>query len=168
MFNQNQWHAEKQTFRAITGGAYKLIGPYGTIIQGTTLPLKGTIPLSSPKAGTITSQGLNVLGNGTTFKTDVQEEDYLHANNVVRKVRHVISDTLLVLEQAFPSDISSAHGLRVCRPQVYNAIYAKSTGGTDATALQEVPFADNDTFLNGGAPISYDATAGQIDFTLSQ
>jgi hypothetical protein len=168
MFNQNQWHAEKQTFRAMTGGAYKLLGPYGTIIQGTNFPAKGTIPMSCPKAGTIISTGLYVRGTGTTFKTDVQEEDYIHANNVIRKVRHVISDTLLQLEQAFPSDISTAHGLWICRPQVYNSIYAKSTGDADATALQEVPFAQNDTLVNGGAPISFDATAGQIDFTLSQ
>ena len=80
----------------------------------------------------------------------------------------VISDTLIQLEQAFPSDISTAHGLWVCRPQVYNSIYAKSTGDVDATALQEAPFAQNDTLVNGGAPISFDATAGQIDFTLSQ
>lgn len=168
MFNQNQWHAEKATFRAVTGGAYRLLGPYGTIIAGDTFPAKGTIPLSSPKAGTIVSTGVMVRGTGTSFLTDVQQEDYIHANDVVRKVRHVISDTLLELEGAFPADIASAHGLRVCRPQVYNAIYAKSTGDADATALQEAPFTQNDTLLNGGAPISFDATAGQIDFTLSQ
>lgn len=167
MFNQNEWHAEKAVFRAVTGGAYKLIGPYGTIVQGASLPLKGTIPLSSPKAGTIITQGVMVRGTNTSFKTDVREEDFLHANNVVRKVRHVISDTLLELEQAFPADISSAHGVWVCRPQVYNSIYAKSTGEADATALQEAPFRQNDTYLQGGAPISYDATAGEIDFTLS-
>lgn len=167
MFNQNEWHAEKAVFRAVTGGAYKLLGPYGRIIQGSSFPKKGTIPLSSPKAGTIITTGLMVRGTGTHFLTDVQEEDFIHANNVVRKVRHVITDTLLELEQAFPVDISSAHGLWVCRPQVYNAIYAKSTGGADATALQEVPFAQNDVYNQGGAPISFDATAGQIDFTLS-
>lgn len=168
MFNQNEWHAEKSTFRAITGSAYRLPGPYGTIIYGAVFPAKGTIPLSSPKAGTIISQGAMVRGTGTTFKTDVQEEDYIHANNVVRKVKYVISDTLLELEGGFPTDITSAHGLRVCRPQVYNAIYAKSTGSADATAIREAPFRQNDTFLNGGAPISYDATAGEISFTLSQ
>lgn len=168
MFNQNVWHAEKATFRAVTGGAYKLLGPYGTIISGSNFPAKGTIPLSSPKAGTIISTGVMVRGTGTSFLTDVQQEDYIHANNVIRKVRHVISNELLELEAAFPSNITTAHGLRVCRPQVYNAIYAKSTGDADATALQEAPFAQNDTLLNGGAPISFDATAGQIDFTLSQ
>jgi hypothetical protein len=168
MFNQNQWHAEKATFRAVTGGAYRLLGPYGTIISGSVFPTKGTIPLSSPKAGTILSTGVMVRGTGTSFLTDVQQEDYIHANNVVRKVRHVISNELLELEAAFPANITTAHGLRVCRPQIYNAIYAKSSGAADVTALQEAPFRQTDTFLNGGAPISFDATAGQIDFTLSQ
>jgi hypothetical protein len=168
MFNQNTWHAEKATFRAVTGGAYRLPGPYGTIIYGSIFPTRGTIPVSSPKAGTIISQGAMVRGTGTTFKTDVQEEDYIHANNVVRKVRHVISDTLLELEGGFPTDITSAHGLRICRPQIYNSIYAKSSGSTDVTSLREAPFRQNDTCLNGGAPISYDATAGEISFSLSQ
>jgi hypothetical protein len=167
MFNQNVWHAEKAVFRAVTGGAYRLPGPYGTIIYGSIFPTSGTIPLSSPKAGTIISQGNMVRGTSTTFKTDVQEEDYIHANGVVRKVRHVISDTLLELEGGFPTDITSAHGLRVCRPQVYNSIYAKSTGSADAT-IQEAPFEQNDTFVQGGAPISFNAGSGQIDFTLSQ
>jgi hypothetical protein len=168
MFNQNVWHAEKQTFHLVTGGAYRLPGPYGRIIYGSIFQTKGTIPLSSPKAGTIISQGVMVRGTSTLFKTDVQEEDYIHANNVVRKVRHVISDTLLELEGGFPTDITTAHGLRVCRPQVYNSIYAKSSGSADATAIQEAPFRQTDTFLNGGAPISFDATAGEISFTLSQ
>jgi hypothetical protein len=169
MFNQNTWHAEKGTFRAVTGGPYRLFGAYGLIIYGSSFPARGTIPVSSPKAGTIISQGVMVRGTGTTFKADVQEEDYLHAKNVVRKVRNVISDTLLELEGGFPTDIASpGENLRVCRPQVYNAIYAKSTGSADATALQEAPFKQNDTLLNGGAPLSYDATAGEIDFTLSR
>lgn len=171
MFNQNLWHAEKEVFRAITGGAYRIPGPYGLIAYGNSFPLRGTIPLSDPKAGTITSQGAMVRGSGTTFKADVQEEDFIHANNVVRKVKFVISDTLLQLEGGFPTDITSAHGLRVCHPQIFNAIYAKSTGGVsavDATALREVPFRVNDTFIGGGAPISYDATAGEISFNLSR
>jgi hypothetical protein len=167
MFNQNIWHAEKATFRAITGGPYRLLGPYGTIVSGASFPSVGTIPVSSFKAGTIITQGTMVRGTGTTFKADVQEEDYIHASNVVRKVRSVISDTLIELEGAFPTDISVAVGLRICRPQVYNSIYAKSTGDADATSLQETPFPQNETFLNGGAPISYNATAGEIDFTLS-
>ena len=168
MFNETVAHAEKAVFRAITGGAYKLPGPYGLIIEGTNFPSIGTIPVSSPKAGTIITQGKMVRGTNTTFKTDVQEEDYIHANNVVRKVRHVISDTLLELEHSFPTDISTAHGLRVCRPQVYKSIYAKNTDADNEATLQEAPFAPNDTFFQGGAPISYNAGSGRIDFTLSQ
>jgi hypothetical protein len=168
MFNETQSHAERGVLRAITGGAYKLFGPYGTIVSGTTFPTRGTIPMSSPKAGTIISQGTMVRGTSTTFKTDVQEEDYIHANNVVRKVRHVISDTLLELMEAFPADISTAHGLRICRPQVYKSIYAKNTHASTSSLVQEAPFAPADTYFQGGAPISFDATGGgQLDFTLS-
>lgn len=167
MFNETMWHAEKAIFRAVTGGPYKLIGPYGTIIQGDTMPSKGTIPISSPKVGTIITQGIMVRGTDTQFRSDVQEEDFIHASDVVRKVRHVISDTLLELEQAFPADITVDVQLQVCKPQVYKSIYAKSSGNADATSLQEAPFKQGDTFVQGGAPISYDATAGQIDFTLS-
>lgn len=169
MFNETMWHAEKQVFRAVTGGAYILPGPYGAVIYGSSFPRVGTIPVSSPKAGTITSQGTAVRGVGTTFKSDIQEEDHIHAKNVVRKVAHVVSDTLLYLENGFPTDIASpGEGLRICRPQTYKSVYAKSTGTVDAVALQETPFKQNDTFFGGGAPISYDASVGEIDFSLSR
>lgn len=170
MFNQNVWHAEKQTLRVTTGAAYNNIpGPYGLIVYGAVFPVRGTIPLSWPKAGTITSQGNNVRGVGTSFKSQVQEEDYIHAKNVVRKVKHVISDTLLILESGFPTDITGVgEGLRTCRAQEYNAIYAKSTSTSADAILQEAPFRQGDTFLNGGAPISYDATTGEISFEMSR
>ena len=167
MFNQNKWHAEKATFRAVTGGPYSLLGPYGTIVSGNSFPSVGTIPVSIPKTGTLITQGKMVRGTGTTFKADVQEEDYIHDSNVVRKVRHVNNDTLIELEQAFPADIAVATGLRVCRPQVYNAIYAKSTGSGANATLQETTFVENDTFMNGGAPVSYNAGSGQISFEMS-
>jgi hypothetical protein len=168
MFNQNMWHAEKGTFRAVTGGAYRLPGSYGRIIYGSSFPKQGTIPISHPRAGTIISQGPMVRGVGTSFTTDIQIEDYIHANGVVRKVKFIMSDTMLELEGGFPSDITIPVGFRTVMPQQFNSIYAKSTGYSDATALQETPFRQNDTFLNGGAPISYDATSGEIDFTLSR
>lgn len=167
MVNETMWHAEKAVFRAITGGPYRMLGPYGTIISGNTLPAKGTIPVSIPKAGTFITQGVMVRGTNTKFKSDVQEEDYIHASDVVRKVRHVITDELLELEQAFSADISVGTELRVCRPQVYKEITAKSVGEADATALQEVTFPQDTSVSLGGAPISYDASTGKIDFTLS-
>jgi hypothetical protein len=167
-FNQFIAHAETNLFRAVTGGAYRLRGAYGFIVYGTNFPRVGTIPLSTPVPGTIISQGVNVRGTSTFFLRDVREGYYIHAKNVVRKVMHVISDTLLVLEGGFPTDIASpGEGLRICRPQAYNSVYAKSTGDADPT-LQEAPFRENDTHFDGGAPFSYDATTGEISFEVTE
>ncbi len=169
MFNETQWHAQKADFRAVTGGAYRLPGAYGIIVYGSVFPLRGTIPISTPKAGTIISQGVMVRGTNTTFKSSIQEEDFIHAKNVVRKVRHVISDTLLELEGGFPTDIAApGEGFRVCRPQDYKSIYAKSTSTSADATFQEAPFRQGDTHFSGGAPISYDATSGEISFDLTR
>ena len=164
------WHPETNLFRAVTGGAYRLRSPYGHIAYGTAFPRVGTIPLSHPRNGTIISQGVNVRGTGTAFLTDLREGYYIHAKNVVRKILHIISDTLLVLEGGFPTDIASpGEGLRFIKPQTYRTVYAKSTGTADPI-LQESPFRQNDTSFDGGAPISYDAsgTNSEISFTVTE
>lgn len=167
-FNERMWHAETNVFRAVTGGAYRLVGAYGLIVYGSNFPRVGTIPLSTPMAGTIISQGVNVRGTGTLFLSQVKEGYFLHAKNVVRRVRHVISDTLLELEGGFPTDIAApGEGVRICRPQTYISVYVKSTGDADAI-LQEAPFRQNDTSFDGGAPLSYDATTGELSFEVTQ
>lgn len=167
-FNQTKWADERNVFRAVTGGAYRLRGAYGIIAYGSVFPKVGTIPLSTPAAGTIISQGANVRGTGTAFLSTIKEGYYIHAKNSVRKVLHVISDTLLVLESGFPTDITSAgEGLRFMRPQTYTSVYIKSTGSADPT-LQEAPFRQNDTFFDGGAPFSFDATSGELSFTVTE
>lgn len=166
--NETMWHAEKQTFRVITGGAYTLPGAYGAIAYGAAFPVKGTIPFSKPFQGTIISQGNAVRGTNTRFLTDLSPDDHIHAKDVVRKIAYIVSDTLLFLEAGFPTDITSAgEGLRICKPQIYKKIYAKSTGASDAI-VQEATFKPNDEMTNGGAPISYDAASGQISFHLSR
>lgn len=167
MFNETMWHAEKQTFRAVTGGAYNIPFQYGQIIAGAAFPTVGTIPVSDPLTGNVISQGKAVRGTGTLFTTQLSIDDHIHAKNVVRKIDHIVSDTLLYVVEQFPTDISVSTAIRVCHPQTYKSIYAKSTGTVDAI-LQESPFQENDTFLNGGAPISYDATAGEISFQVSR
>lgn len=167
-FNETRDHAETNLFRAVTGGAYRLVGAYGLIVYGSNFPKVGTIPLSTPKAGTIISQGAMVRGTGTSFLSDVKEGYFIHAKNVVRRVRYVMSDTLLELEGGFPTDIlTPGEGLRICRPQVYKSVYIKSTGSADPT-LQEAPFRQNDTSFDGGAPLSFDATSGELSFEVTQ
>lgn len=167
-FNQTIWHEQTNDFRAVTGGAYRIRGPYGRVSYGTFFPQRGTIPLSHPANGTIVSQGTHVRGTGTSFLSDIKEGYFLHAKNVVRKVQHVISDTLLILEGGFPTDIASpGEGLRFIKPNNYRSIYVKSTGSADAT-LQEAPFRQNDTSFTGGSPISYDATTGELSFEVTE
>ena len=168
MTSETMWHSEKQVFRAVTGGAYNIPGAYGIMTYGSVFPTRGTIPISTPKAGTIISQGKAVRGSGTSFLTDIQNEDFIHANNVVRKVDYVVSDTLLYLTEGFPSDLTSANGLRICSPQIYKSIYAKSTDSSNNATLQESPFISGDVSFNMGAPLSYDAGSGQISFEVSR
>lgn len=168
-FNETLSHAETNVFRAVTGGAYRLVGAYGLIVYGSNFPRVGVMPLSTPKAGTIISQGAMVRGTGTSFLSDVKETYFIHAKNVVRRVRHVISDTLLELEGGFPTDITGAgEGLRICRPQVYKSVYIKSTSTSADAILQEAPFRQSDTFFDGGAPFSFDATTGELSFEVTQ
>lgn len=167
-FNETMWHPETNMFRAVTGSTYRLLGAYGVIVYGSNFPRVGTIPLSTPKAGLIFSQGVNVRGTNTTFLNDVRVGDFIHAKNVVRRVRDVISDTLLILDGGFPTDIASpGEGLRVCQQQTYKSVYVKSTGSADPI-LQEAPFRQNDTSFDGGSPFSYDATNGELSFEVTR
>lgn len=165
MYNETKWYAEKETFRAVTGASANFPQGDGTIEVGT-FPAKGTIPIAKEPGGTIISEGLYVRGTDTTFMTSVKKGDFIYDEDVLREVANVLSDILLELKQEFPTDISVAIDLKVCSPQDIKAIYAHSTHGSDSSILQEAPFRPGSTFLNGGAPISYDATAGEISFTV--
>lgn len=143
-------------------------GAYGIIVYGNVFPRVGTIPLSTPAPGTIISQGAMVRGTNTAFLSDLKEGYFIHAKNVTRKILYIISDTLLQLDGGFPTDIAApGEGLRFIRPQAYKSIYAKSTGSSDPI-LQETPFRQMDTSFNGGSPISYDATSGEISFEVTE
>ncbi len=169
-FNERTWHPQTADFRAVTGSAYRIRGAYGIIVYGSSFQRVGTIPLSTPAPGTIISQGPMVRGTNTTFTTSLKEGYFIHAKNVVRRIRHIISDTLLELEGGFPTDITSAgEGVRFIRPQAFSSIYAKSTGSADPI-LQEAPFRQNDTEFQGGSPISYDASASnsEISFEVTE
>lgn len=160
----NQGPFEGATFRATTGGAYNIIGAYGAMVKGTFFPMKGAIPIPTGKSGTIISAGRRVRGTGTKFTSEMHPGDYLYHKDVVRRIDFVESDTMLTLTQEFPSDITVDEIPLLCPSQMYSSIYAKSTHGTIAAILQEAPIAAGNTFLNQGAPISYDASSGQLQF----
>lgn len=164
-FAETMWHAQTNDFRAVTGSPYNIRGAYGRIVYGSVFPRVGTIPLSTPAAGLIFSQGVNVRGTNTLFLSQLREGYFLHAKNVTRKIRAIISDTLLELESGFPTDIASpGEGVRFIKPQSYKSIYAKSTGTADPV-LQEAPFRQTDTSFQGGSPISYDASAANAEIS---
>lgn len=160
MFNETLYHPEVATFRAATGGAYNLIGAYGVMAKGTSFPNKGAIPIPTGKSGTIKSTGKAVRGTGTLFTREMRPGDYLYHKEVVRRIDYIESDTLLHLTQAFPSDISVSEIPLYCESQMYKAVYAKNTHASTSAVFQEAPIAPSNTFLNGGAVISYDASAG--------
>lgn len=169
MLNQKANNEEKVSYRVVvvTGGiTHPVLG---------AIPAKGCFPLPLTKTGTIsttntdaTKPGKTVLGVGTLFQSEIQVDDYLaDSNGVLRRVVYIFSDTMLEIEAKFPTQLSAA-AVKISRKSNFKMIAAKSTGSVDATALQEQVFPVGETFLNGGSPVSYDVTAGQISFQLDE
>lgn len=161
MINETLFHPEVAVFRAQTGGAYNFPKAYGVVVNGTSFPTIGSIPQATPKNGTIISQGKNVRGIGTSFTTQMQIGQYIYAKNVVRRITLIISDTLLEINQAFPTDITSpAVTPLICEPQTYKMVYVKNTHASTAAVVQEAPMASGAQMVEGGSPFSYDASGG--------
>lgn len=176
MENSTLFHNEIETYRLVLFGA-------GPIVHPTlgSIPTKGVLPLGRQMTGLINSfaadpsSGLMVLGVGTSFLdggTDklaqIEEGDFIYdpAQKVARRVQIVYSNTRLKLFAKFPADLVSVQLWKI--PRTFHKIYAKSTGAA-AAVLEESSFEVNDTFLNSGAPVTYDATAAnaEISFELS-
>lgn len=148
------------------------------IIPGTThpylgaIPTKGCIPLAVSRNGTITTSGVKGLGTNTLWLTGGTSDrlikgEWIHSNGVIRRIRNVFSDNYLELEYAFPVDLSAV-AIQLAPRHRYTAIIVKSTNTTTAaTAVQEQQMAAGELTITGGAPISYDMTAGNLEFTLS-
>lgn len=167
MLNETFFHDEFGTFRAVTGAAYNIPNSYGDIISGTTFPTKGTVPLAATKLGTFKSTAKAVRGTGTEF-TKLIQGCYLYDGSVLRQVDYVVSDTLLFLRQAFPSDVGSDTAVKICERQYFREILAKNTHATQSATLQEAPMRPGAEIKDGGAPVSYDASGGgEISFKVS-
>lgn len=71
---------------------------------------KRTVPLSGAKTGNCTTEGINVIGVGTLFLSEMPVGSWLVdlASDELRKVVRVNSDTEAVLQQAFTVDLASA------------------------------------------------------------
>jgi len=162
---------EQAVYRAVTGAAYNMLYPDGSIIKGDgtagsgqQFPAKGTIPIARQYSGLVSSTGKNVRVNVDGNFNQLKAGDYLYDGDVLRQIDYITSDKLLVLKEAFPSDLTDDL-LLVCERQFFRYIKAKSTHASAAAILQEAPFIAADEFSNDGAPISYDAGSGQISFT---
>lgn len=161
MINETPWHAEVGTWRATTGGAYNFPGAYGTIYSGSAFPNKGAIPQPVNKNGLIISQGKKVRGTGTLFTSQMKPGDHIYAKDVVRRIDYIESDTLLTLIEGFPTDIATPISPLLCEQQIYRKIAIKNVHASSNAILQEATIAPGTTpFVNGGAPLSYDASGG--------
>jgi len=162
-------HKEVETYRLVMGNNSTTVHP----VLGT-FPIKGCIPLpvtdSTRNPGTITTNAGTptvVVGTGTTFLSYYTPGDFIaDGNGVCRKITQVNSDTLLTVEAAWPSPLSNATPNRV-KP-LYSSIEAHNTSASVAAVLLEQTFPAGDTFVNSGAPVSYDVStaSSQISFTL--
>lgn len=66
-----------------------------------------TVPASTAGTGTYVSSGTRVTGTGTNF-TLLEPNDYIVSTTekLVRRVQRVLSDTSLILDEAFPNNVS--------------------------------------------------------------
>lgn len=176
MYSQDKWYDERETFRAVTGGAFRFpMGVAGIVVgdgtpSGGQFPTKGTIPVANVCTGTISSNGVDVRGSSNADFSQIKIDDYLYDGDVVRRIKSVNNDPgnkLIELWEPFPSDLNGA-AIRYCERLFFKHVYAKSTHASADPEIQEALFMNDDTFENAGSPISYDATTGQISFTCTK
>jgi hypothetical protein len=151
-------HPEKRVDRILVNSSGTQTHPYlGDFAT------KGCIPAGVTKTGTFTTNnadsvlpGIRVIGTGTLFLSELAKGDHIYNAGCLRRVKRIISDTLLELEFKFPTSLT---GQAVVVPPrgYYTMIAAKSTGTADAK-LQEVNFAQAEVSITEGAPIAYDVT----------
>jgi hypothetical protein len=75
--------------------------------------VEDTIPASTTGTGTIAVTGTGVFGTGTDFKSEVQAGGWLvdFAQNEIRKIIKVNSDTSATLQESFTLDIAPSTAL---------------------------------------------------------
>lgn len=75
-----------------------------------SITTKRSVPLSAAMTGVATTQGIHVIGVGTSFKDEVPKGSWIVdlTSDELRKVVRVESDTEAILDFAFSSDLASA------------------------------------------------------------
>lgn len=93
---------------------------------------KDTVPASTTKTGTIATLGINVTGAGTAFRSELKLGDWIVdlAQDEVRKVMNIRSDTFLTIDSAFTIDLAALTALVVVRSRA-KMISITNAGGAD-------------------------------------
>jgi hypothetical protein len=138
-------------------GAMLNIAPYSktsAIVMDTVRIVDTAAPL--PLEGSVSTNGINVIGTDTTFKSSLKKGDYLYdvRTNTARRIRFVASDRQLILDTAFPANLPALS-------QVTRAGYLQTEEGVDMTLFSKkgdkfiIPFQEA---FGGG----YDGDLGTI------
>jgi hypothetical protein len=136
----------------------------GTKTDKTTLPAPETLTGTIAGADTTTT---TITGTGTLFKSQLQVGQYIYANDKIRRIKEIISDTKLKLDTTFGVAFSGVT-LKMTRPEKYRYIYLKATGGPIHINNNLLPIGEvfEQRCDHGLAPICYDAT-GSGDVLIS-
>lgn len=170
MLNQNLVNNEQRVDRLKVSSAGTTAHPYlGSFptVSCFPLPVAKTGTFSTDNASSTGGGGKIVVGIGTLFLTELNVGDFIYNAGKLRRVKSIVSDTMLNLEYAFPASLTT-QVVSVPPRKHYKMITAKSVGTADAL-LQEQAFAQGEAIVEGGTPISYDVTTSgaAIEFTAS-
>lgn len=141
---------------------------------GAIVPVKGAIPLQKVKTAQFTTDGVTVLGDGSTvFDDEFKTDDWIYSLtlNEVRQIKAVTGPNNMELYYGFSADITVAEDVYIVQTQRYKAVQVTNVGNTTAR-LQEVSFSIGEVmtkeFELGCSPFTYDAVASILSFNLSE
>ena len=81
------------------------VNPFGNIGIGTEDPHASLHVYKSPTAGTISSAGINIIGNGTLFKNSFSVGDKFVANGELKVITAISDHTNLTINSPYLSDL---------------------------------------------------------------
>ena len=115
-----------------------------------------SVPASTAGTGTISTSsvcgaGQYITGSSTDFTSELERGAYLIdlTNHEVRKVKEVIDDELLIVDEAFSNDLSGVN-LKYVSEEDAQVVYMEidNTGGSDTT-INNVAFGADKVFTDG-------------------
>lgn len=131
-------------------------------------PTQGTLPTARVLTGTYSSVDVVVTGASSLFTTEIVEGDWLYsvANNELKRVQGIATNTDLILEEAFSANVT-AETVQTCRT-LYRTISISITGSATAK-INSRPWTANEVNSinaeNSIAPITYEATGASAQIT---